>query len=566
MKDITDPKLLMDAQDAAKDLVALASDRNTNFDEGEKIFFMDQPSDIPDADNLKLTISPDGRNKVLGAARLLSSTDPIWTVTREGLDTSVAGDIENALAQMFTVSGRMAGVDLHYDGALSCLLYANVHMTVILTSELVKLSAGTSPANVRRMQDLAKKTPLVFRIMTARNGFPRYDALGMDAYYREESTTLGAIRNQYGAAADILTGQDKESVVLCDWWDLTNHFVWIQGKAEAILSQEHELPFIPVAVSVAEGSRLWKEEKRRLQPFLYTLYKSGVHQRQSLSLTTIYTKLAQFGASPLWLIERGAPDGKIEFDFSGEIPVAYTNPGDHIAPANANMIDPNLYRSLDIANSLAEQSTLYSQALGAPLAGGNATFSTTALLSQAGRLPLIATQKAVSRCLGAIAQMGLEWMGLEGIKHTLLNGVKLDEPFDVEVKLDVKLPQDLVKNAGVLSSLQGKVSDGWLLENLMQITDPDEQRRQLAKEMAYKVRFQARLQQAMQPPAAQTSPNMAPGAAPQSPTQPPAQPPQPSQDQLAAAQNSGNQAADGSMQTPLPPQGEMQGGANAPQQ
>jgi len=558
MKDISDPKLFTDAQAAAKDLVALASDRNESFDQGEKIFFMDQPDDIPDADNLKVTISPDGRNKVLGAARLLSATDPIPTVTREGLDTSVAGEIENALRQMWTISGRMAGNDLHYDAALSCLLYANVHLTVILTSELVKLATGTSPANVRRLENLAAKTPLLFRIMTARGGYPRYDALGMDAYYREEETTLGAIRKQYGSAAEGLTGNDNDLKVLCDWWDLTYHFVSIQGDAEPILAQEHELPFIPVAVSIAEGSRLWKEEKRRLQPFLYTLFKSGVHQRQSLSLTTIYTKLAQFGSSPLWMIERGSVDGKIEFDASGVIPVAYTNPGDRVQPGNANMIDPNLYRSLEIANGLAEQSTLYGQALGQPLSGGNATFSATALLSQAGRLPLIATQKAVSRAIGDIMQMGLEWLGLESINHALLKNAKLNEPFDVEVKLDVKLPQDLVKNAGMFQQLQGKVSDGWLLENLLQITDPDEQRRQLAKEMAFKAKFQSRLQAAMQAAMQQGQPGQ-PGA--QSPVKPGQAPEAP-----APQQGPTPQAADGSLQAPLPSQGEMTGGGDVPQQ
>jgi hypothetical protein len=366
-----------------------------------------------------------------------------------------------------------------------------------------------------------------------------------------------------------LSGSNTDIAVLCDWWDLTNHFVWIQGQDTFILAQEHELPFIPVAVSVAEGSRLFKEEYRRLQPFLYTLFKSGLHQRQSLSLTTIFTKLAQFGASPPWIIERGSADSKIEFDYSGNIPVIYTSPGDKVQPAGSNMIDPNLYRSLEVANGLAEASTLYGQALGAPLTGGNSTFSTTALLSQAGRLPLIPTQKAVSRAIGDIFQMGLEWMGNENIKHDLLHNAPLDKPFDVSVKLDVKLPQDLVKNAGMFSQLQGKVADGWLYENLLQITDPDEQRRQLQKEMAYKARFQTALQaeiQKMQQQAMQQ--NQPPqGGAPQpgqqgqpQPGQPqpgPQQPPQggPTPEQIAAMQNSGNQGADGAMTSPLPPRG-----------
>ena len=581
IKKLTDVTTIGQLKTTAESMKAADSDRDALYDALEDIYFLES-TDMPDDEGVKTTISPTGKNAVDGMKRLLAASEPIITVKRQDAqDTSVSGKIEAMLQAAWRESCKAANVELQSDAALAAILYSRVDIAIILTSELVKLMKGSkSKAAQRRVEKLAAKTPLMFKVLNPRNGYFQQDDLGMSAYYRREETTIANIKNVYGLAAENLKGADTDPVYINDYWDLTYHLTWVDELPDPLEAVEHDLPFIPVVVAVSEGSRLWTESDRRVDPFLAGLHKSGLHKRESLTLTTIYTKLAQSGSAAPVIIERGSTDGNIEMDASGPFPIWYTNPGDKVVQSNAGAIDPNVYRALEIAGQKSEQTTIYTQALGAPL-GASSPFSAVALLGQAGRLPLTTQQKAVSKAIGDAMQTGVEWLAEESAKHELLADVDMSQAYTVEAKVDVKLPQDMVKNAGVAGQIvgQGLASTTWAQENLMQITDPDAERRKMLQEKVYMAMFQKRLQEVMAMPSGLQQPGqpgqpgqqLPPGQQP--PQQPGPMPPGQGQPMPPEAMTQpGMPGPDGAMQEPLPPElaaamggGQQPGGApNAP--
>jgi hypothetical protein len=110
----------------------------------------------------------------------------------------------------------------------------------------------------------------------------------------------------------------------------------------------------------------------------------------------------------------------------------------------------------------------------------NAPFSSIALLAQSGQLPTVPVKKAVSNAIGKLMLDVLRRFrehppeGFEAVA-----GFKpSDIPEDLELAcmLEVKLPQDVFRNAQVASMLveKGVVDSSWARENVLQISNPDE--------------------------------------------------------------------------------------------
>jgi hypothetical protein len=74
-----DTGLFKDIQDKCSERESLHAARITMCNEIEKMFLMvweDEKPDVTGKDWIKLTISPEARNKALGAIRLMTATDP----------------------------------------------------------------------------------------------------------------------------------------------------------------------------------------------------------------------------------------------------------------------------------------------------------------------------------------------------------------------------------------------------------------------------------------------------------------------------------------------------------
>lgn len=190
------------------------------------------------------------------------------------------------------------------------------------------------------------------------------------------------------------------------------------------------------------------------QPFLYTVDKSGLWKRQNLALTVLYSNVFKIGANPMWMLQQGQVDDQVAMDFDTPGGVISVPPGATLTPVTKLVIDPSVQASLEIAERKSEESTIYRQALGEAL-GANAPFSMVALLSQAGRLPLINYQRMVGWCIGEACRIALLMLKKHGggSSKTIHSGqayeIKFSEipdDIDVEVDLAIDQPQDERQN------------------------------------------------------------------------------------------------------------------------
>jgi hypothetical protein len=166
------------------------------------------------------------------------------------------------------------------------------------------------------------------------------------------------------------------------------------------------------------------------------------------------------------------------------------------------VFDVNLTRALDMLNGMGAESTMYPQALGAPVGGSATAFSTVSLLSQAGRLPMIAPSEAVAAAIGQIMSIIMRRCKKDGIATNFIKANDIPDKFTLTARLDVKLPQDQLRNAQIGETLtQGDnpmVSNEYVRQEIMGINDSTAMEKQIVKEKYQALRFVQIAQQIMQ--------------------------------------------------------------------
>ncbi len=578
---------ISDLKKRAADLQAKYVERNLIFEEQEDMFFLrwkDQAKVARTIENVKVTLSPDPRNQLIGAARLLIAGDPVFSVPGELNDPDTQAkseDLEKFAQRMWQAAGKVAGRPIHYDGALSALLYSEVHIAIINTQDLLAAAEGKSSAHKARAERVAKRTPYLFEVWNPKECFTEFDGMGLISHYRRTKTIKQKVWAEFEDAENIVTGKGHEECMLSEWWDLENHVVWVDGKDPPLLNDEHKLSYIPIITAITDGSTvLFSKPEEQGQPFLYAVAKSGLWNRQNLSLTVMYTMLHGIGANPMFLYQANQSDKELDVDWSKPGGTLTIEQGEQYGPVAKQVVDPNLWQSMDVANNLIAESTIYKQTLGEPL-GKNAPYSMVALLSQAGRLPLISPQRILGWAIGSAVEIALKWLKEGGQKTSTQYGgevLELDpkqipDEFELEATLDVSLPQDDLQAANVGNMLtEGEnpmVSQEWVLKEILKIEQPSEMRNQIWREKSANLRFmqwmafqlakvQADMQQAMTPPVPpemQGAPSE--GGPPPEGMPPEGMPPEelPPEPEGPPVENIPPEMAEGGQGPPLPPRG-----------
>ncbi len=523
MKKITDVKRWQNAQTVGKLMSSSGSDRNTLWDEIDDIFLLRTAAEN-DAEKAVEVISPVGRNAAIGVERMLTSGEPVVSIAQDEaakLDEAAANKLETALMDMWRASSQVTGIDVVRDAVKAATLYGETHIAVMLTSDLLEAMKGLTPAAIRRAEAVQDQTPALFRVMRARNGYSIFDALGMTHYYREDETTVAEVINLYGQAKIALESQSLDAqVTLFEYWDLSDHFVWVTGMNDPLVAEEHELPFIPVAVGIADGSNLFDPEERS-QPFLYTYDKAGLFGLQNTMLSSLMQAVQDFGTGPSFIWQSNDPQKTLEVDYSGRVRYIKVQSGDQIQPANNRIVDGEFFQAFNITRELDQQSTIFGQALGQPMSG-NASFSMVAMLSQSGRNPLAGINEAVNRAMTDASRIALELLAMKKIKHPLYEGVTLpDRVRKLSVRLELALPQDAAKNAQLAMMASGGddplISKEYALEKFLQVNDPSQMRRDILKEKTFMALAMAKMQQYVQQASMPPAPPMPTGAPGQMP-------------------------------------------------
>jgi len=507
-----DDAIFSEVKARADDLEQMYAERNTVFEAYEKMYLMDW-DDKPTVDGLMETISPDARNALLGARRLLVATDPIFSVPADdgGKRIDNSDDIELAAKRLWIQAGRASRMPPHYDMVSSALLYGEVHVAITSTADMLE-AAKKQKGNAARLERLAQMTPYLFNIWNPKQGYPEFDVAGLRGYYRKVDVRVYELAARFGEAVEAFVAgrTPTDEVELGMWYDDVNYAVWVEDQP--IIAMPHELPFIPVSVTLTGGSMLFEKPEQQRQPLLYTLKKSGLWKRQNLVYTTLYTNVFNIGINPTF-IHTGAPGDPdpqdVAMDTStpgGQITLKY---GEKLEPmATKGIIDPSFGQALQIADQKATESTIYKQAMGEPLSG-NAAFSTVSLLSQSGRLPLIETQKLCSEAIADVMEKALLWYRNSGQQSKSLGIKPKDVPefLQIDVKLDVDLPQDKLQMANITGMLTRKdnpiTTKAWARENILNIGQSGQMDEDILAELAFEMLSQQYLAQRMQQQAMQ---------------------------------------------------------------
>ena len=516
-KNVTDPQVILDVQEHAKIMKDNLANRNTAFDEYEEMYLLED-NDVPTGNHVKKTLSPDPRNSLMGAIRLLTAADPVWSVPRE-LNTpetqEVSTSIEKVAGAIWWASSRIAKKPLHFDPVLSALLYGEIHMKSTLTKDMV--DNASTPGAKTRAEKVAKMTPVLIETMNPRNGFPEFDSMGLAAFYSEHMIRVSEVKAIWGdiAADQLGTKKGHEIVTYCEYWDDTYHYVWLsESSATPILAAEHGLPQIPIIAQLCEGSEMFtKAEQESRQPFLYTLRKSNIWKRQNLELTAIYTNVNAIVNNPSFVYKRNDASKELsqQMDFSIPGGVTYIDANETLEPMRKEAIDPAILKALEIAEQKGVESTIYKQTLGEPL-GANAPFSMVSLLSQSGRLPLIPYQRAASFAFSDIMKIALDMIKGNG-KQIKVVGDKgilsmyakdIPETYELKCELDISMPTDERQN--VVMATQATFGNNplvpmkWARERWLKVTNPDEMQEEIWAEQIANLQVQSKLQQQMAMP------------------------------------------------------------------
>lgn len=446
----------------------------------------------------KIVVDPSPRTKVQGAKRLLTSTTMVHQIPRkEGLaNVAELENYQHMARNIWAASGWVGGTPVEEDGVFSGLLYDEVHLQVVKTQDILDhFEKGVkraqekdkdykpSEAQRARIERLVKKTPFIIEVLDPSMGYAEWDRLGLRRYYYEIKVTRGYMADVYGVACK--PDELFVPVYLCSLWDLKHRHIWMRsGTTETdltmtvIVQQEHGLPFIPVACTLVDGSRaLFHEPDEQRQPFLYTMLEGGIWDLNTLYLSVMATNAKVFGVSANFLYTgEEAPTyestGNLTFYKVGEDEVLA--PLD--IPVNQQMVQDMYALMMDITT----KATMYDHSLGGPGASGD-PFSKTALLHQAGRLPLVGVQRQVAACAAEAVLMCFWWMKHEPQEYISLGeygeikvqGKDIPEWLTVKSKLEIDLPQDQLEMAQIVGALRDIMGDKWVMENVLSVEEPE---------------------------------------------------------------------------------------------
>jgi hypothetical protein len=526
-----DETLAQEFLNHAADLKSDYSTRNSNLDKIEAMYMLDWQTGKPDdpAVQATITVDPDPRNSTIGAVRLMTAAEPSFSVP---FDENIpdAGEKSDKVEQwclaLWRAAGKIRQRPLHQDAVLSAVLFNEVHLAINSTQDLLSYAQKQAPNDprgesaIKRFQRIAETTPFMLELLGVREGYPEYDNYGLAAYYREVTMRAGEILDKWGDLAILggLSNSDrKNQVTYGDWWDDTYHAVYINSKC--ILLAPHGMPCIPIVAQVVEGSNeLFSKAEYRSQPFLYALQKSGMWERENLSLTVMYNAIFRIGASVNFVYKRATGNEEAltpNFDILGG--VIEIKAGEDYVYLQRQVVDPAVQNGLGIAERKSSEATMYKQALGEPL-GANAPFSSVSLLNQAGRLPLVPMQKSCQSAFGKAMEicLTLAKAGIGGTKVATGKGplelktTDIPDGISIDCKVEIDLPQDDRQNALVAMQLTSgdapMASKRWVRENLLHMGQSNLMDKEIAREkyinaqiMAYYQQMMAQLQQQTQP-------------------------------------------------------------------
>lgn len=483
----------------ARDLKSVHAVRDIEFDDYDKMYLMDfkaENSKFSGEDIMKLTPSPSARNKVLNACRLMMSQEPVFDINANGIDQGKLEGIEKNISRWWDQAGRAARRPLHYDMILSAMLYDEMHTAITIMDDYKVYNKKD-----KRAERVSKITPILFQSWNPREGYPEFDELGLCGYYRETQVRWSYVAQKY---KDLLTDhysyfnrKSTDNVALKIFYDLSHYAIWI-NDGDPLVCEEHNLPCIPIDVTLVNGSNFFEKEEDRRQPLLFSIMRSHLWERESLLYTVLYSLLFTLGVTPTYVYKTDTEDD-IQMEHDGAISYFKLKKGDTLEPIDAKgILPPEVQRLSEITGNMIDESTMYNTAFG-ERGGSSQTFSETSLLQQSARLPLIGPQRLGGFGISSTIEMALAMLKERRINFDKngysLKASEIPEDIEVKAKLDVILPQEKLQLVNVGLNMQKLgMPDEYIQSNLLGITNTKEIKSQFVMQQAESAMIQYKLQ------------------------------------------------------------------------
>lgn len=512
-----------------KKIQRIEADRSqvlTEIEVYDEIYHLEAPKATPpgwDEHDIVHVVSPTGANKVNGVAHLLSATEPIIKI-----DGQRANLLETKCKKMLSESNKFTGTKLEQDMAVSAALHSEIHVVAKDISTILK-EQNLKAIQKKRYERLFQRTPFIFSIVNAKQVFTDYSANGDLIMWFEKYIAYGdVLKIEYGGEASKLK-DDKEYTVY-DGYTLENRLIYVEEDGLTLKFGKHNLSELPVVSVMVNGNSLFHEPEKKRKPFLYNYWKSGLYEAENILLSAMITHTKATGFGPVLIGKKNpssSEDFAISIDNQGPIRTIFAEGGE-VAPSQMQAYSRELPEAQVLIKSLTDESTMYSQALGQPVAG-NQAFSTIALLSQAGRLPITPIQKGVEHALSGIFTYVLNDIKENNQCPEFLTSIEVPDSFMVDVTMDVNLSQDAFREAQIASQLRGLMSDEMIRQEVLHITDNDAMVEKIWTEQADNELFKAMLPGMIQEFQTMLQQMKGGPQQPQQPQQPGQQPQQPQQ-------------------------------------
>ena len=473
------PEQISEIKSRAKTLETTYGERGKLFERFRKMFQMEnmeRPKDQNvDKGDWALTPSPTTRNEVTGMKRLLDTAE-LQVKVLEGRQTSQYSDtIEYALKRILEISGEGREARPESDAMLSAVLYG----PVVLGAEAFKDSLAVKDIpDYKRMhlEKQAKRSPFIIRAINPEESFIERDEGFITMHVWKYQLRGSKIKSRWGVEASA-----TRDYIIYDVFTPEHHVIWADGIAKELFADSHPLKCVPIASGIAGGTELFHKPEDRINSFLTAKAKADLDKRENMVLTAFFTQIKRRGllGSMYWIDPENAPD-TININYENGVMWAKGR----VTSVNDKIIDPIIMQAKQLLDELSGESTIRSQTLGENING--ATFSALAMLSSAGKLPMVDSQRALSAAFRDLFLHILYRIKTEVIENSLIQPDQIPDDLDIEVLFEPKLPQDNLRNAQVASALGDKVSTEWIHTNLLQIGDTPAMEKQIAKEQIKK--------------------------------------------------------------------------------
>lgn len=459
----------------------------------EEIYFMDNPekpkglSGVDERD-IKVTISPTGRNKVTGLKRILD-TGEVQVKIKDRENVPKADEIEYGLKTMLKVSNESRIASVEKDENLGSVLYGSAVLTADSVDDLLtaktKTADGEDKAEVnkfviRQLEELKKRTPFIIGTINAMQSYPEWGEYGMIGHLRVYDVRGNMLKERWGCADAKVKADQKYTV--WDFFHYDKRLTWADGVDGELFSgiwmDETDVPQLPIFVRYGGGSSLWYEPERQIQPFLYTMAKGDWDKRENLYWTYLFTAIFMQGLPGPVVMQDPEDTNPVVVDYDRGVKIIKAKG----KLENIRVIDSDVVQLKGLMDKTTADSTIQPEAFGA---GADNTFSGYITAMNASKLPSEDPKEGIAKVYRDMFLYILKRIKNDSIENALIQANDIPDDIDLEVTYEPNLTQDNLRNAQIVAQLKGSgstISDEWMNTNILKISNNEEMFKAKTKE------------------------------------------------------------------------------------